>query len=103
MNKYVTIDGRANRTEYWVFYLFNSVILLLLEFIADILGTMTSTDQRILVIIYQLFILIPSITVGIRRMHDIDRSGWWLLFPVVNFFFLIAKGTDEENRFGPSP
>jgi len=48
-------------------------------------------------------VLVPSIAVAIRRMHDQDKSGWWILFPIVNIVFLFLEGTKGPNRFGPDP
>ena len=48
-------------------------------------------------------VIVPSIAVGVRRMHDSDRSGWWLLLPIVNLVFLLLEGTKGPNRFGPDP
>ncbi len=101
--KYAVFSGRAHRTEYWMFALFNFIIAFVLGILEGILGIATDTDQSVLATIYQLAILIPSIAVGVRRMHDIDRSGWWLLVPIVNLVFSITKGTEGENRFGPAP
>ncbi len=101
--KYAVFTGRAHRTEYWMFALFNLIIAFALGILEGILGIATDTDQSVLATIYQLAIFIPSIAVGVRRMHDIDRSGWWLLVPIVNFIFSITKGTQGENRFGPAP
>ena len=60
-------------------------------------------DGGILTGLYSLFILVPSIAVGVRRIHDSNKSGWWILLPFYNLYLLIRKGTDGENRFGPNP
>lgn len=103
LKKYAVFSGRAHRTEYWMFVLFNVIIGFILGIIEGILGIGTNTDQSVLSLIYQLAILIPSIAVGVRRMHDTNHSGWWLLVPIVNFIFAITEGTKEENRFGSVP
>lgn len=101
--KYLDFTGRAHRTEYWMFVLFNIIISFGLGLIEGFLGAATNTDQSILSTIYSLAILIPSVAAGVRRMHDTDRSGWWIIVPIVNLVFAATKGTEGDNRFGPPP
>ena len=103
LKKYAVFSGRARRKEYWMFVLFNIIIAFVLGFIEGIAGIAPESDQSILVTVYQLAVLIPSIAVGVRRMHDTDHSGWWLLFPIVNLVFAVSEGTRGDNRFGPDP
>jgi len=92
LNNYIIYDGRAHREEYWLFHLFNTLIATAIYLVnIQIYG------------LYLLCVLLPSIAVGIRRMHDANHSGWWLLFPVVNLIFLIQESQEGENRFGPNP
>ncbi|MBM0743515.1 DUF805 domain-containing protein [Phormidium sp. CLA17] len=101
--KYAVFSGRAHRTEYWMFVLFNLIISFGLGLIEGILGRATNTDQSVLSAIYSLAILVPSIAVGVRRMHDTDHSGWWIIVPIANLIFAVTKGTEGENRFGSAP
>ena len=101
--KYAVFSGRASRKEYWMFLLFNVIVAFLVGMVSAILEPATSSDQSVLGNIYQLAVLIPSISVGCRRMHDTDRSGWWLLVPIVSLIFLIEEGTKGNNKFGPNP
>ena len=101
--KYAVFNGRASRTEYWMFFLFNLLASILFGFIVGFLGAATNTNQGVLLNIYQLAVLIPSLSVGWRRMHDIDRSGWWLLVPIVSLVFAVTEGTKGGNKFGPDP
>ena len=103
LKNYAVMSGRAHRTEYWMFFLFNFIIAFAIGFVQGFLGIVTNTDQSVLGFIYQLAILIPSIAVGVRRMHDTDHSGWWLLVPIVNLVFSVTEGTKGENRFGSAP
>jgi len=103
LKKYAVFDGRARRKEYWMFFLFNLIIFIILGVIEGIIGIAPETDESILANIYQLAILIPSIAVGVRRMHDTDHSGWWILVPFVNLIFAVSDGTHGENRFGQDP
>lgn len=95
---YAVFDGRAHRREYWTFFLNNSLFSFVLSFFDFALGAGGKLAG-----LYLLAVLCPSIAVGVRRMHDTDRSGWWLLFPVLNLYYLISRGTNGSNQFGPVP
>jgi uncharacterized membrane protein YhaH (DUF805 family) len=97
LKKYAEFTGRARRKEYWMFFLINFIISLAIGFVAGMIKV------PVLGTIYSLAVLVPSIAVGVRRMHDTDHSGWWLLFPIVNLVFACTDGTPGENRFGPDP
>ncbi|MFH0827922.1 MAG: DUF805 domain-containing protein [Candidatus Omnitrophota bacterium] len=98
LKKYAVFGGRARRKEYWIFYLDNIIISLALAFIDYMLGTL-----GILRFLYILGILIPHIAVGVRRMHDSGRNGWWLLLPIVNLVFLVWDSQEGDNCYGPNP
>ncbi len=98
IKRYFEFQGRATRTEYWVFTFMSTVVSLVLALI----GALTQTGD-ILHNIYSFAVLIPSIAVGVRRMHDTDRSGWWLLLPLVNLIFLVLDTQPGTNRFGSDP
>ncbi len=103
LKKYAVFGGRARRKEYWMFFLFNLIIALALGVVEGLLGIAPQSDRSVLVSIYQLAVLLPAIAVGVRRMHDTDHSGWWLLFPIVNLIFAIQEGQRGDNRFGADP
>lgn len=97
--KYVDFKGRAPRSEYWWFYLFNFIVQMVLLIISEPLSSA-----------YTLAIFLPSLAVGVRRLHDTDRSGWWLLLviiPLIGWILLLIwacqKGTSGNNRFGSDP
>lgn len=101
---YATFQGRACRSEYWFFYLFYTLVYI----VAMIVDTVTGVP--ILTIVSALALLVPSLAVGVRRLHDTDRSGWWLLIPLVpligGILLLIwtcSRGTTGDNRFGSDP
>ncbi len=105
LSKYATFSGRARRSEFWFFFLFQMLALLVAGIIDGILGT----DGGFYGLVSLVFIL-PVLAVSVRRLHDTDRSGWWVLLglvPVVGFIVLIiwycTKGTAGDNRFGVDP
>ncbi|HET6807092.1 MAG TPA: DUF805 domain-containing protein [Frateuria sp.] len=101
LKKYAMFSGRARRKEYWMFVLFNLIIVVCLAVVLGLTGT--HQKGQLLLNLYQLIVLIPSIAVGVRRMHDSDHSGWWILLPIVNLVFACTEGTPGANRFGPNP
>lgn len=103
LKKYAVFSGRARRKEYWMFFLFCLIIGFVLGFIEGLSGMASKSGQSILGGIFQLAVLMPSIAVGVRRMHDTDHSGWWVLVPIANLVFAVREGTRGDNRFGPDP
>ncbi|HMM47436.1 MAG TPA: DUF805 domain-containing protein [Thiobacillaceae bacterium] len=109
--KSFSFQGRARRKEYWMFVLFAVVITFVLGLLDGILGTYSAeTGIGLLGVIFTLGILIQSIAVGVRRLHDTGRSGWWLLInfiPFVGWLIVIVllalDGQRGENRFGADP
>ena len=127
VDKYATFSGRASRSEFWWFVLF----CILVGFVLDMLfpidlpvnsdgvvdkDLLSAEDLNVVrrnsvgQLIGNLFLFIPYLSVGIRRLHDINRSGWWQLinfFPVVGWivflYWMIKKGTSGPNRFGEDP
>ena len=106
LKKYAVFSGRARRKEYWMFFLFNIIIAFAIGFVTGFIGAAFGIGTALsnaTNLIYNLAIFIPSIAVAIRRMHDIGRSGWWILFPVVNLVFLCLDSQPGENEYGPNP
>lgn len=99
LKKYAVFSGRARRKEYWMFVLFNIIVSLALGFVAGFAGALVGADLSALSTIYTLAVFIPSVSVGVRRMHDTNRSGWWI-FLVVPLFF---NGHPNDNYYGPDP
>ncbi|MFT4692892.1 MAG: uncharacterized membrane protein YhaH (DUF805 family) [Limisphaerales bacterium] len=98
LKNYAVGKGRARRKEYWMFVLFNFIIVVVLGFIEGFLG-----GPGIIAQIYNLAVLVPSIAVGVRRMHDTDHSGWFLLIPIYNLILAVREGQRGDNRFGFDP
>jgi len=103
LKKYAVFSGRAQRKEYWMFVLFNTIIVFVLGFIEGFMGIAPEVDDNIIPTIYQFAVFIPLIAVGVRRMQDTDHNGWWLFFPIVNIVFACREGTKGDNRFGAAP
>ena len=97
LQNYANFDGRATRSEYWYFVLFNFLIAFAVGFVTAIIGLSALST------LYSLGLLIPSWAVAIRRIHDTGKSGWFVLVPIYNFVLLVSKGQDVENEFGPVP
>jgi uncharacterized membrane protein YhaH (DUF805 family) len=105
LERYAKFDGRAGRAEFWWFVLANFLVMVVL----NILGNVSSLFN-IVYFVYAVGVLIPSIAVAIRRLHDTDKSGWWLLIgfvPIVGFIVLIVfyatAGTPGPNKYGAGP
>jgi len=102
LRNYAVFDGRARRSEYWYFILFNMIISFVLGLIDGLSGFMVG-DNGILSSIYSLGVLIPSIAVAIRRMHDVGKSGWFMLIPFYNLYLAVQDGEVGYNQYGPDP
>lgn len=103
-SKYVTFSGRASRSEYWWFALFNFGVSVLLSALEGFRSDGFAADA------YSLIILLPTLAVGARRLHDLGRSAWWLLIglvPLIGWIVLIiwyaSRGDNGPNRFGEAP
>jgi len=116
--KYAVFKGRARRAEYWWACLFNTIFVWLFYFLAWRLFTAVMSNlgvdgeaalafgglaAYISQCILSLAILLPGLGVAIRRMHDVNKSGWFCLIPLYNIVLLITAGTTGPNRFGPDP
>lgn len=105
LKNYAVFQGRARRKEYWMFFLFNLIISIILTAVES----MTDLSQ-ILTGIYSLIVLIPSLAVGARRLHDTGRTGWWLLLnliPIIGAIVIIVFTCQDSepgaNKYGPNP
>jgi uncharacterized membrane protein YhaH (DUF805 family) len=104
LKKYAVFSGRARRREYWMFILFHLVIAAVLLTVDRVLF-----DQPILTLIYLVAMIVPTVAVVVRRLHDTGRSGWWYLLnfvPLVGlvvFVFVCSSGNIGPNEYGPDP
>ena len=111
LTKYADFSDRAPRAEYWWFYLLTIVASLVAMIVDSVIGTGgTLGSYGILTLLVTLGLLIPSLAAGVRRLHDTDRSGWWLLIVlvplvgvIVLLVFFVFEGTRGDNRFGRDP
>ena len=110
LSKYVTFTGRAPRSEYWFWVLFVFIISIAASILDMAVFPWSNIGSGPLSLILTLGLLLPNIAVGIRRLHDIDRTGWWLLIcliPLIGIIVLLVwactRGTLGPNRFGPDP
>ena len=111
VGKYATFGGRARRREYWryiVYYVLAFLTLLLVDVLTDTFNM--ETQLGFLSGSFLLFMLIPSVAVAVRRLHDTERSGWWVLLAflpligqLVLLFFFVQEGDEGSNAYGPDP
>ena len=99
---YTKFDGRASRPAFWWWFLFGVIAGVAASILDAVIGS------AILGIIVSLGLLLPNLSVGIRRLHDTDRSGWWILIgliPLIGFIVLIVfyvqKSDPGDNKYGP--
>jgi uncharacterized membrane protein YhaH (DUF805 family) len=105
LQKYFDFSGRARRTEFWMFVLFNIIVSVVLYLIDNyVLG------MPILASIYGLAVLLPFLGVSVRRLHDTGRSGWWLLIglipligAIILIIFYVQDSQPGANQYGPNP
>jgi len=127
LRRYAQFSGRSRRKEYWMFVLFVLIGLVICTILDSLLGLggaiqryamVTDTGAAagvassggLLTFLFAVAMLVPSLSVAVRRLHDIDRSGWWLLIGLIPFIgaivlivFYATEGTRGPNRFGPDP
>lgn len=83
---------RATREQFWMFFLFHTIVFVISALI----------DEKVYAI-YWIVSIIPYLSLAIRRLHDSNRSGWWLLVPIINIVFLLSRGDEGSNDYGPKP
>lgn len=96
-DNYANFNGRARRSEYWYFYLFHIIIAMVLGGIGGALNIAW------LAAVYYIALLVPFIAVGVRRMHDVGKSGWFLLIPLYNLILAVTEGNVGANEYGNDP
>lgn len=105
LKRYADFQGRSRRKEYWSFVLGTWIVAIVLSIVEGILGfsgTVGGAYGPLTALLY-LAVLVPSIAVAVRRVHDQDKSGWFILIPIYNLVLMFLEGTKGPNRFGPDP
>jgi uncharacterized membrane protein YhaH (DUF805 family) len=111
LRKYAVFRGRSSRSEFWFFMLFMALGMFVLSLVDGMLDTHIGRgDHGLFSTIFMLALIVPSLAVGARRLHDIGKSGWWQLInfvPVVGLivliFFFTQSGEPRTNQYGPNP
>lgn len=111
LKKYAVFDGRAQRAEYWYFALVSIIISIVLTMIDGATGSFNAMSGfGLLSGIYTLAVIIPTIAVGVRRLHDTNRTGWWILLalvPLIGFIvlivFFVIDSDPSANQYGKNP
>ena len=111
LKKYAVFSGRSRRKEYWYFYLFYILFIFVLTFIDIMIGTYDAVAEIGLIGgVFVLSMLIPLLAASVRRLHDTDRSGWWLLIAlipligaIVILVFTLQDSKPGENQYGSNP
>lgn len=115
LRQYANFSGRARRKEYWYFYFINFLISFGIGIVSGLAGFMNPDSSlalasSALIFIYSMAILIPSLAVGIRRLHDTNRSGWWLLIgfvpligAIILIIFFVEDSQPGTNQYGKNP
>jgi uncharacterized membrane protein YhaH (DUF805 family) len=110
-HKYTTFEGRARRAEYWWYTLFNAIAYFVVAMAGLLIGYATDTPAvaGVLIALYVLAVLLPSLAVTCRRLHDAGLSGWWQLLAIIPggsiavLVMTILPGNPGSNRYGPDP
>lgn len=111
LKNYVGFEGRSTRTEYWMFVLFNFIFSAVITLLAALLvNYLELTLFVFLPYLYSIAVLLPSLAVSVRRLHDIGKSGWWILIsliPLIGSIILIVfycqDSQTSENQYGTNP
>jgi len=116
LDKYTIFTGRTSRKEYWMFIIFNFLISGIAILIDNLIGTTIQTDYGVtlpygyIYMLYVLAVIIPSIAVSVRRLHDVGKSGWFMLLvliPVIGsiwfIVFMLSNSNKGDNKYGANP
>lgn len=111
LKKYAVFSGRARRKEYWFFVLFNAIFAIAAMILDNILGlAIEDVGYGPFYILYALATIVPGLAVSVRRLHDIGKSGWYILLAIIPcvgaiilLIFDLTPGDPGDNEYGPDP
>lgn len=98
LQNFAVFNGRARRSEYWYFVLMNVLVSIGLGFVGGFLGFGETLSN-----IYYLAVLVPSLAAAVRRMHDVGKSGWFILIPIYNLILAVSDSQPGANEYGENP
>ena len=102
--KYADFNGRARRSEYWYFVLFNMIFAIVAMVLDNVLGlSWEGIGYGWLYLLYALATLLPGLSAAVRRLHDVGKSGWFILIPIYNLILALTAGEVGPNEYGPDP
>ncbi len=99
-SNYANFKGRTRRSGYWFFYLFYVIVILAATILDTLLFGVSASGFGPLYTVSLLALVIPTLAVSVRRMHDVDKSGWFILVPIYNLILLLQDSQRGPNRFG---
>ena len=103
-DNYANFEGRARRKEYWMFILFHMIFVYGILFITGAIAVAIENPFIIfLTHVYLLAVMIPTLAVAVRRMHDVGKSGWYVLIPIYSFILAVTEGEKGPNEYGSDP
>lgn len=110
LKKYAEFNGRSRRKEYWMFYLFTIIVNIPLGVLDEIADTTFQYGSGVFSSMFSLFTLLPWISLTVRRLHDLNKSGWYLLLiflPIIGWIWLfvltVTNGDQGPNKYGADP
>jgi uncharacterized membrane protein YhaH (DUF805 family) len=110
MQKYATFSGRSQRSEYWYYFLFYMIIVIVCAIVDGMLGAGKNNNVGWISTLAVFGMLVPSIAVTVRRLHDIGKSGWWFLVAfvplvggIILLLFAVQDSQPDTNEYGPNP
>ncbi|MEP7257609.1 MAG: DUF805 domain-containing protein [Flavitalea sp.] len=111
LKKYAQFTGRAGRSEYWYFILFNVIFAVAAMILDNLFGlTFANIPYGFIYAAYALALFLPGLGAAVRRLHDVNKSGWFILIaliplagPIWLLVIMATKGTDGENKYGLNP
>ncbi|MBL7704129.1 MAG: DUF805 domain-containing protein [Taibaiella sp.] len=97
LQNYANFNGRDTRPQFWWYYLGYIIIAVAVNIIA------TGMQMPLLASLVGLVFLLPNLAAGVRRIHDVGKSGWFILIPIYNIILWATEGEDRDNEYGPNP